>query len=131
MTTAASKPPKAIKPLKGIRILSLALNLPGPAALMRCQKMGASCIKLEPPGGDPMSHYNKAAYAQLHDGIEVLAADLKVDSDIWLHALKLDDALKIGAKPRSYYHACPFLGYFDITFQSAIVSRLLQRRQTL
>lgn len=63
--------------LKGVRVLSLALNLPGPAALMRCHQMGADCIKLEPPSGDPMGHYNKAAYAQLHEGIEVLAADLK------------------------------------------------------
>jgi alpha-methylacyl-CoA racemase len=63
--------------LKGVRILSLALNLPGPAALMRCRQMGATCAKLEPPSGDPMGHYNKAAYAQLHEGVKVLAADLK------------------------------------------------------
>jgi alpha-methylacyl-CoA racemase len=63
--------------LHGIRILSLALNLPGPAALMRCRGMGASCTKLEPPAGDPMRHYNAAAYAQLHEGVKVLQADLK------------------------------------------------------
>jgi len=63
--------------LNGVRILSLALNLPGPAALMRCRQMGATCIKLEPPSGDPMGHYNKAAYAQLHEGVKVLSADLK------------------------------------------------------
>ena len=28
---------KPLFPLKGVRIVSLALNLPGPAALMRCQ----------------------------------------------------------------------------------------------
>lgn len=64
-------------PLQGLRVLSLALNLPGPAALMRCRRMGASCTKLEPPAGDPMASYNPAAYAQLHDGVEVLQADLK------------------------------------------------------
>jgi crotonobetainyl-CoA:carnitine CoA-transferase CaiB-like acyl-CoA transferase len=63
--------------LKGVRILSLALNLPGPAALMRCRQMGATCVKLEPPSGDPMGHYNKAAYAQLHEGVKVMSADLK------------------------------------------------------
>ncbi len=66
--------------LKGVHVLSLALNLPGPAALMRCRQMGASCVKLEPPSGDPMSHYNKAAYAQLHEGVRVLEADLKTDA---------------------------------------------------
>lgn len=64
-------------PLHGLRILSLALNLPGPAALMRCRRMGATCTKLEPPSGDPMGHYNPAAYAELHDGVKVLQADLK------------------------------------------------------
>ncbi|MGH8847754.1 MAG: CoA transferase, partial [Polaromonas sp.] len=58
---------QTIKPLRGIRVLSLALNLPGPAALMRCRQMGASCVKIEPPSGDPMGHYNKPAYAQLHE----------------------------------------------------------------
>jgi alpha-methylacyl-CoA racemase len=64
-------------PLHGLRVLSLALNLPGPAALMRCRRMGAACTKLEPPSGDPMGHYNPAAYAELHEGVKVLQADLK------------------------------------------------------
>lgn len=63
--------------LSGTRILSLALNLPGPAALMRCRDMGARCVKIEPPSGDPMSHYNKVAYDELSEGVKVLSADLK------------------------------------------------------
>ena len=82
--TAAA--PKTIRPLKGTRILSLALNLPGPAALMRCRDMGATCIKLEPPApagapagasGDPMGLYNRKAYDEMHRGMRVLTADLK------------------------------------------------------
>jgi crotonobetainyl-CoA:carnitine CoA-transferase CaiB-like acyl-CoA transferase len=69
--------PSAAKPLAAVRILSLALNLPGPAALMRCRRMGASCTKLEPPSGDPMQHYNPGAYAEMHEGVKVLVADLK------------------------------------------------------
>ena len=72
--------------LKGVRLLSLCLNLPGPAALMRCRQMGARCAKLEPPGplgaptgtsGDPMGQYNPAAYGLLHEGVRVGVADLK------------------------------------------------------
>jgi crotonobetainyl-CoA:carnitine CoA-transferase CaiB-like acyl-CoA transferase len=63
--------------LDGIRILSLALNLPGPAALMRCRRMGADCTKVEPPAGDPMAAYNPRAYGELHEGVKVLRADLK------------------------------------------------------
>jgi alpha-methylacyl-CoA racemase len=73
------KTPKPLKTLKGIRILSLALNLPGPAALMRCRELGAACVKLEPPGGDPMLAYNPSAYAAMHQGVRVTPADLKTD----------------------------------------------------
>jgi alpha-methylacyl-CoA racemase len=69
--------PRSFSPLHGLRILSLALNLPGPAALMRCRGMGATCTKLEPPSGDPMGHYNPDAYAQLHEGVKIVQADLK------------------------------------------------------
>jgi alpha-methylacyl-CoA racemase len=78
----------ALRPLKGVRILSLALNLPGPAALLRCRAMGAVCVKLEPPPhptapqgstGDPMSLYQRSAYDTLHQGIPVRVADLKTD----------------------------------------------------
>ncbi|MFN7196947.1 MAG: CoA transferase, partial [Hylemonella sp.] len=68
------------RPLRGVRVLSLALNLPGPAALLRLQAMGARCIKLEPPAGDPMRHYCPPAYAALHDGVRVLQADLKTEA---------------------------------------------------
>lgn len=85
MTTSSPKP---LRPLKGTRLLSLALNLPGPAALMRCQQMGATCVKLEPPppanaaagaSGDPMRHYSPGAYEALHQGIGLVSADLKTD----------------------------------------------------
>jgi crotonobetainyl-CoA:carnitine CoA-transferase CaiB-like acyl-CoA transferase len=77
MSTSSIKPLQA---LKGVRVLSLALNLPGPAALMRCRQMGARCTKLEPPGGDPMGHYSPPAYAQLHEGVKLLTADLKTEA---------------------------------------------------
>ncbi len=71
---------KTAKSLQGLRILSLSLNLPGPAALQRCRQMGAHCVKLEPPSGDPMRHYQRKAYDELHQGIHVQTADLKTSS---------------------------------------------------
>ncbi len=68
---------KPLHPLRGVRILSLALNLPGPAALMRLQHMGARCTKLQSPAGDPMAVYSPKAYRAMHDGVRVLQADLK------------------------------------------------------
>jgi crotonobetainyl-CoA:carnitine CoA-transferase CaiB-like acyl-CoA transferase len=69
-----------LRTLSGIRIVSLALNVPGPAALMRCRDMGAECVKIEPPQGDPLAFYNKAAYAELHEGVKVIGADLKAEA---------------------------------------------------
>lgn len=71
------------QPLRNTRILSLALNLPGPAALMRCARMGAECTKLEPPpapgqpSADPMGIYSPTAYAAMHNGVRVVHAHLK------------------------------------------------------
>jgi crotonobetainyl-CoA:carnitine CoA-transferase CaiB-like acyl-CoA transferase len=87
-TTMASTFRNHLLPLKGVRVLSLSLNLPGPAALMRCQRMGASCVKLQPPpaagsppgtSGDPMGAYNRMAYTALHEKVRVVVADLKSD----------------------------------------------------
>ncbi|MES2940047.1 MAG: CoA transferase [Pseudomonadota bacterium] len=72
--------PAATPVLHGIRILSLALNLPGPAALMRCRRMGAACIKFEPPAGDPMAWYSPAAYEELSEGVQVKQVDLKTEA---------------------------------------------------
>ena len=77
MPTSTASP---FQPLAGVRVLSLALNLPGPAALLRCRAMGAACVKFEPPAGDPMAHYNKTAYVALHEGIAVRTADLKAEA---------------------------------------------------
>ena len=88
MVTMTSVSSSALKPLRGVRVLSLALNLPGPAAFMRLKGLGATCLKVEPPGpqgapadtsGDPMGQYNPTAYATLHAGIKVISADLKSD----------------------------------------------------
>jgi crotonobetainyl-CoA:carnitine CoA-transferase CaiB-like acyl-CoA transferase len=83
-------PAPGAAPLAGTRIVSLALNLPGPAALMRCRALGADCLKIEPPaerGGDPMRAFNAAFYAQLTEGIEVRVLDLKRPADLdALHA---------------------------------------------
>ncbi|HSV58868.1 MAG TPA: CoA transferase [Variovorax sp.] len=87
-------PDESGAPLAGVRVLSLSLNLPGPAALMRCRRMGASCTKLEapPPAGarssDPMGAYNPQAYEALHQGVEILHANLKTaQGQAMLHAL--------------------------------------------
>lgn len=86
MTPSSAPRPAApaLKPLRGVRVLSLALNLPGPAALMRLKAMGATCVKAEPPAksgasADPMGAYNPEAYGDLHAGVKVIRLDLKTE----------------------------------------------------
>jgi len=138
--TATATPPAAVtavplKPLRGVRVLSLALNLPGPAALMRLKTMGARCLKAEPPGpkgapvgssGDPMGQYNPAAYATMHDGIKVLTIDLKSDkgqarlhqelarTDLLLTSFRPSALAKLGLGWKALHKAYPALSVVAI-----------------
>jgi len=87
---ASSSSPHPFPALRGVRVVSLALNLPGPAALMRLQSLGARCLKVEPPapgagaGGqpataDPMGQYSRDGYDAMHTDIRMLVLDLKTE----------------------------------------------------
>ena len=106
--SAAGTPLQA---LSGVRLLSLALNLPGPAALMRCRAMGAQCHKIEPPappgsaGGDPMQQYCPRAYTTLHAGVQVSVADLKTPAgqQALQQALARTDVLLTSFRPAALH----------------------------
>lgn len=110
-----------IRPLQGVRILSLALNLPGPAALMRCHDMGARCVKLEPPSRDPMAQYAHKAYDAMHQGVRIVTADLKTDAgqrvlqrelaktDVLLTSFRPSALTKLGLDWKSLHKAYPNL----------------------
>lgn len=63
--------------LDAIRVLTTALNLPGPAACARLREFGAAVTKVEPPPGDPMEAYCAGWYRRLHDGVAIRRLDLK------------------------------------------------------
>ena len=126
-SSSAQRPaPPALKTLKGLRLLSLGLNLPGPAALMRCRQMGARCVKLEPPAGDPMQHYSPVAYAQLHEGVSVIQADLKTaagqqalhrqlaKTDVLLTSFRPSAIEKLGLGWKSLHRLYPALSHVAI-----------------
>lgn len=123
MAHTASTP---IRPLKGLRILSLALNLPGPAALMRLRLMGARCIKLESPAGDPMQTYSPQAYAAMHQGIRISNADLKTEAgqktlhrelakaDVLLTSFRPSALVKLGLSWKALHKQYPQLSQVAI-----------------
>src|SRR5437588_395014 len=69
--------PHPMKCLQDTKIVSLALNAPGPAAAMRLVRMGAECIKIEPPSGDLLKSAAPAWYAELIENQKVVSLDLK------------------------------------------------------
>jgi crotonobetainyl-CoA:carnitine CoA-transferase CaiB-like acyl-CoA transferase len=134
-TPASLTHPKPLLSLKGVRIVSLALNLPGPAALMRCRQMGATCVKLEPPAhpsapkgtpGDPMGLYNRAAYDTLHAGMRIANVDLKSENgqkalhrelakaDVLLTSFRPSALQKLGLEWKSLHKRYPTLSLVAI-----------------
>jgi alpha-methylacyl-CoA racemase len=68
------------RPLRDVRIVSLATNVPGPVAMSMMRDLGASVIKVEPPGGDPLATISPEWYADLSRGINVMRIDLKINA---------------------------------------------------
>ena len=66
-----------MKTLEGIKVINLALNLPGPAAAQQLKRMGADVLKVEPPSGDPMESYFPDWYRDMAAGQKVCRIDLK------------------------------------------------------
>lgn len=65
------------RPLEGVRVVTLAVNVPGPAAAARLHALGAAVTKVEPPAGDPLARASPAWYEELARGQQVLRIDLK------------------------------------------------------
>lgn len=63
--------------LEGVKIVSLALNAPGPVAAARLAEMGAEVTKVEPPAGDALRQIAPEWYEALHEKQKVLQLDLK------------------------------------------------------
>lgn len=66
------------KPLRGFRIVTLALNVPVPVAASRLCQLGANVVKIEPPSGDPLqTKHCPKWYSDLVVGQRVIRLNLK------------------------------------------------------
>ena len=63
--------------LTGIRVVTTAVNIPGPVAAAMLRDMGAAIVKIEPPFGDPLATGASAWYTELCAGVDVRVLDLK------------------------------------------------------
>ena len=78
--------------LQGLRVVTTALNLPGPAACARLRDLGATVAKIEPPAGDPFEQFCPSWYRRLHEGMTVGRLDLKSETGRRAMARLLDSA---------------------------------------
>jgi len=92
-----------MRTLEGIRVVTTAVNVPGPVAVAMLRDKGATVVKVEPPGGDPLSRWAPRWYSELCAGIDVLRLDLKSpDNRGRLDALLASaDLLITSTRPRS------------------------------
>jgi crotonobetainyl-CoA:carnitine CoA-transferase CaiB-like acyl-CoA transferase len=66
-----------MQPLAGIKLVTTAFNMPGPAAVWQLHGFGASVVKVEPPTGDPLARNCPELYREFTEGQEVVRLDLK------------------------------------------------------
>jgi crotonobetainyl-CoA:carnitine CoA-transferase CaiB-like acyl-CoA transferase len=88
-----------MKPLAGLRVVTMALNLPGPVACARLRDLGAAVVKVEPPSGDPLEGFAPPWYRRLSAGMDVRRMDLKAEPGLReLHALLAPADLFVSAQ---------------------------------
>jgi crotonobetainyl-CoA:carnitine CoA-transferase CaiB-like acyl-CoA transferase len=63
--------------LRGVNVVSLSINTPGPVAASRLAQLGATVVKVEPPTGDPLKTFANGWYDSLSKGQTIVTLDLK------------------------------------------------------
>jgi crotonobetainyl-CoA:carnitine CoA-transferase CaiB-like acyl-CoA transferase len=113
-------------PLHGIRVVTIAVNLPGPAAAARLVELGATVVKVEPPSGDPLAHAVPSYYEALARGQQVVTLDLKdpggrreldvllADADLFLTSHRTGALTRLGLGWTSLHQRFPHLCHVAI-----------------
>ena len=114
-----------------MKIVSIALNVPGPVAVARLVAEGAQAIKVEPPWGDPLHGLCTRWYDDLHRGIAVERIDLKTtggrtrmmlllrDADVFLASQRPAALARLGLDAASLVAAFPSLRHVNIVGDTA------------
>lgn len=66
-------------PLRGMRVLDLSQQLPGPYATFLLAGLGAEVTKVEPPAGDAARHLDPELFSHVNAGKASIVLDLKTD----------------------------------------------------
>ncbi|HEY4215918.1 MAG TPA: CoA transferase [Gemmatimonadaceae bacterium] len=119
--STAATPAADSRPLSGVRIVTIAQNVPGPVAVARLVSEGANAVKVEPPAGDPLATMSRDWYDELHAGITVERLDLKDpsgrarfgallrDADLLVTSHRLSALGRLGLDPAALSREAPTL----------------------
>jgi crotonobetainyl-CoA:carnitine CoA-transferase CaiB-like acyl-CoA transferase len=70
-----------LRPLDGLLVVDLTRYLPGPFASRELLRLGARVVRLQAPGGDPLSELAPAWDEALNAGKETVVCDLKAEAE--------------------------------------------------
>lgn len=89
--------------LEGKKIVTTAVNLPGPKACKRLCALGAEITKVEPPLGDPLKHFYRSWYEELSRGQKIIPLNLKEAEgrENFLQLLEGADLLLMATLPKT------------------------------
>lgn len=92
---------RAAAPLRGLTVIDLTQQLPGPYATFLLASLGARVIKIEPPAGDVARSIDPAMFSNVNAGKQSVVLDLKQeDGRAALHRLVASsDAFVEGFRP--------------------------------
>ena len=110
-----------MKFLEGVRLVTMAQNVPGPLAVARLWQAGARVTKIEPPGGDPLLSLSPAWHAEMHEGVTIERLDLKSDAargrltallaaaDVFITSQRPSQLARLGCDPETLRSRVPSL----------------------
>jgi alpha-methylacyl-CoA racemase len=122
---------RGTRPLAGVRLVSLAQNLPGPLALSRLVTEGATAVKIEPPAGDPMRGFCPPWYREMHRRVLIARIDLKsaegrkrldallAHADLLLTSQRLSALARLGITARALARQHPGLRWLNLVGDTA------------
>jgi crotonobetainyl-CoA:carnitine CoA-transferase CaiB-like acyl-CoA transferase len=107
--------------LDGVRVVTMAQNVPGPLAAARLSQAGARVTKIEPPDGDPFLAVSPEWHAELHAGVPIERLDLKSadgharlmtllqDADVFITSQRPSALARLALDPDTLRARCPRL----------------------
>lgn len=114
-----------------MRIVSLAVNVPGPVAVSRAVVEGATATKIEPPWGDPLATLCRPWYDALHTNVRVETLDLKTapalnrlkallqDADVFIASHRPAALARLGLDAAALASGFPSLRHVNIVGDTA------------